>query len=69
MASSDQSRKEGGAFSAERTSWRSRLRWRLDMSTVGPPKMRKAFSTAGKSAASPSPPSFLASSFFTVARP
>jgi hypothetical protein len=37
MASSDQSRKEGGAFSAARTSCRSRFRWLLDMSTVAPP--------------------------------
>jgi hypothetical protein len=37
MASSDQSRKEGGAFSVARTSCRSRLRWLLDMSMVAPP--------------------------------
>jgi hypothetical protein len=68
MASFDQSRKEGGTFSAARTSCRSRLRWRLDMSTVGPPKMRKPFSTAWKPPASPSPPSFLASPSFAAAR-
>jgi hypothetical protein len=37
------------------------------MSTVGPPKIRKMFSTAGKPPASPSPPSFLASSSFAAA--
>jgi hypothetical protein len=37
MASSNQSRKEGGALSAARTSCRSLLRWLLDMSTVAPP--------------------------------
>jgi hypothetical protein len=43
------------------------LRWRLDMSTVGPPKMRKTFSIVGKPPASLSPPSFLASSPFAAA--
>jgi hypothetical protein len=33
-----------------------------------PPKMTKTFSTAGKPPASPSPPSFLASPSFAVAR-
>jgi hypothetical protein len=33
-----------------------------------PPKMRKTFSTARKPPASPSPPSFLASSSFAAAR-
>jgi hypothetical protein len=58
----------GGAFSAARTSCCSRLRWLLDMSTVGPPKMRKTFSTAGKPPASLSPLSFLASPSFAAAR-
>jgi hypothetical protein len=34
-----------------------------------PRKMRKTFFTAGKPPASPSPPSFLASSSFVAARP
>jgi hypothetical protein len=33
-----------------------------------PPKMRKTFSTAGKTSAPPSPPSFLASSSFAATR-
>jgi hypothetical protein len=37
MVSSDQSRKEGGAYSAARTSCRSRLHWRLDTSSGAPP--------------------------------
>jgi hypothetical protein len=41
----------------------------LNMSTVGPPKMRNTFSTAGKPPASPSPLSFLASASFAAARP
>jgi hypothetical protein len=40
----------------------------LDISTVGPPKMRKMFSTTGKPPTSPSPLSFLASPSFAAAR-
>jgi hypothetical protein len=58
----------GGALLAARTSCHSRLRWLLDLSTVGPPKMRKTFSTTGKPPTSLSPPSFLASPFFAAAR-
>jgi hypothetical protein len=48
--------KEGGrSLLRDEDSCRSRLRWLLDMSTVGPPKMRKTFSTAGKPPASLSP--------------
>jgi hypothetical protein len=66
MVFPDQLRKDRGAFSAARTSCCSRLRWLLDMSTVGPPKMRKTFSTAGKPPASPYPSSFLASPSFAA---
>jgi hypothetical protein len=44
------------------------LCWLVDMSTVGPPKMRKTFSTAGKPSAPPSPAFLLASSSFAATR-